>query len=226
MAEGRRASDADPNSYFVDDERSKDLFLGYAVAASRLEVQLRQQGVTVDAEHPLLVYIPAGVGGAPGGVTYGLKHVFGDHVHCFFTEPVLCPSVLLGFATGRYEKASVHDFGLSGRTDADGLACASPSGFVTRLDENLVSGCFTVQDGRLYDFMRLLHTAEDILIEPSSCAAFIGPAAMTAQPRCLEYREAHGLTDRVMANATQICWSTGGRLVPEDVWKEYLETYI
>ncbi|MCD8322285.1 MAG: D-serine ammonia-lyase [Oscillospiraceae bacterium] len=222
VAEGRKASDADPNSYFVDDERSKDLFLGYAVAAGRLEAQLRQQNIPVDEEHPLLVYIPAGVGGAPGGVTYGLKQVFGDNVHCFFTEPVLCPSVLLGFATGRYENANVHDFGLSGQTDADGLACASPSGFVTRLDENLVSGCFTVQDGRLYDFMRLLHRAEDILIEPSSCAAFIGPAALENWPRCRQYREAHGLTDRVMAQCTQICWATGGSLVPDEIWAQYL----
>ena len=25
-----------------------------------------------------------------------------------------------------------------------------------------------------------------------------------------------------MKNATQICWATGGRLVPDEVWKEYL----
>lgn len=226
VAEGRRASDEDPTSYFIDDERSKDLFLGYAVAARRLPAQLEALGITVDAAHPLIVCLPAGVGGAPGGITYGLKRVFGDRVHCFFAEPVQCPSLLLGFASGLYEGANVRDFGLSGITEADGLACASPSGFVTRLCSNLVSGDVTVRDGRLYDLMRLLHRTEGLLIEPSSCAAFMGPMGLTAREAGEEYRAAHGLTDEVMAGATHICWATGGRLVPEEVWREYLEKHL
>ena len=34
VAAGRAASDADPESFFIDDERSEDLYLGYAVAGS------------------------------------------------------------------------------------------------------------------------------------------------------------------------------------------------
>ena len=101
VAEGRRLSDMDPMSYFVDDEYSVPLFLGYAVAAGRMVGQLKEKGITVDEDHPMIVYIPCGVGGAPGGVCYGLKRVFRDNVHVFFCEPTLFPSVLIGCASDR-----------------------------------------------------------------------------------------------------------------------------
>jgi D-serine dehydratase len=224
VAEGRKQSDADPMSYFVDDEYSVDLFLGYAVAAGRLREQFQQRGIRVDADHPLIVYVPAGVGGAPGGVCYGLKRLFGDDVYVFFTEPVLCPSLLVGFASQRYETANVHDFGLSGETHADGLACASPSGFVTRICNNLVEGDFTIDDYRLYDYMRMLMETEDIRIEPSSCASFIGPVNLLAKGG--DWLQKAGLTPEKLENTTQICWATGGRLVPEEVWEQYLNTHL
>lgn len=250
VAEGRRLSAQDPRSYFVDDENSTDLFLGYAVAASRLAKQLAEQQITVDGDHPLFVYLPAGVGGAPGGVAYGLKRIFKDNIHCFFAEPTHCPSVLLGMATERYEDVSVRDFDIDGITEADGLACASPSGFVTRMDRNIVSGDFTVDDARLYDFMRMLCETEDIRIEPSSCAAFLGPLQVTGtvenaekaataeapgHSKCSASPESHtghtylnsqGITNQTLKNSTHICWATGGALVPEDVWEEWFSIQL
>lgn len=226
VAEGRKLSDADPMSYFVDDEKSVNLFLGYAVAAKRLKRQLDELGITVDEQHPLITYVPAGVGGAPGGVSYGLKRLFKDAVHCFLVEPTLCPSVLLGMATREYEKANVHDFGISGITEADGLACASPSSFVTRILGNLVSGDFTVKDGKLYDYLRLLDRCEQKRIEPSSCAAFAGPCSLLQYEGSRDYCAKHGLTREVLENSVQIAWATGGRLVPAEIWDQYLSTYI
>lgn len=224
VEEGRRLSDMDPKSYFVDDENSVDLFLGYAVAANRLDRQLKEMDLHIDEDRNLIVYVPAGVGGAPGGIAYGLKRLYGDNVHVFFAEPVMCPSLLVGFASQRFENANVKDFGLSGETHADGLACASPSGFVTRIDNNLVSGDFTCNDGRLYDYMRMLMKTEDIRIEPSSCAAFAGPANLLSHENGRKYVAKNGLTAKKLENSVQICWATGGKLVPEEIWQEYLKT--
>ena len=226
VAEGRKNSDLDPMSYFVDDEKSVNLFLGYADAAKRLKKQLDEMKIVVDEKHPLIVYIPAGVGGAPGGVAYGLKRIFKDNVHCFFTEPVMCPSVLLGVATQEFENANVHEFGISGMTEADGLACASPSGFVTRIMTNLLSGEFTVTDGKLYDYLRLLYSSEEIQIEPSSCAAFSGPCGLLQYEDSRAYCQSHGLDEETLKDSVQIAWATGGRLVPDVIRKEYLETYL
>ena len=45
VEEGRKSSSQDPMSYFVDDENSVNLFLGYAVAGERLKSQLEEQEI-------------------------------------------------------------------------------------------------------------------------------------------------------------------------------------
>lgn len=218
VEQGRKNSDADEMSYFVDDENSKNLFLGYSVAGERLKTQLEEQKIVVDKDHPLFVYIPCGIGGAPGGVTYGLKQIYGDNVHCFFTEPVHACCMLVGMATGLQDQVSVKDFGIDGKTDADGLAVGRPSAFVGKVMEPVLSGIATVEDWKLYDLMRGLLDREEIFIEPSSCASF----AVLIRPDDLKaYIEKEGLSGQ-MKNATHIAWATGGNMVPEETRKTYL----
>ncbi|MBD5151447.1 MAG: D-serine ammonia-lyase [Oscillibacter sp.] len=222
---GRKLSDENPNSYFVDDENSRNLFFGYAVAAKRLVGQLQEKKIVIDKEHPLFVYIPCGVGGAPGGISFGLKQIWGDDVHCFFVEPVQAPCMLVGMASGLNSAISVQDIGLSGRTHADGLAVGRASGFVGDIMKPLLSGEFTIQDAKLYDYMRDMLDAEGIFLEPSACAAFQGIVTMNRSEEMRRYLEDNRLTDK-MADAVHIAWATGGSLVPDKIREEYRQTYL
>ncbi|WP_156291516.1 D-serine ammonia-lyase [Oceanobacillus salinisoli] len=216
VSRGRKKTNADPKGYFVDDENSKHLFLGYSTAALRLKKQLDEKGVKVNSDHPLFVYLPCGVGGAPGGITFGLKQVFGDDVHCFFVEPVHSPSVLIGLLTGLKNKVSVQDFGLDNKTEADGLAVGRPSKFASSFSEQLVSGIYTIEDNLLFQLLRMLSDSEGIYVEPSATAGLIGP---------IELMKSHYLQERNLASEdiTHIVWATGGGLVPDDEMKELLK---
>lgn len=225
VIQGRNQSDKDPKSYFVDDENSRDLFLGYSVAAKRIVNQLKANNITVDAEHPMFVYLPCGVGGAPGGITFGLKHIFGDNVHCFFAEPVNTPCMVLGMSTGLNNKISVADIGLSGKTHADGLAVGRASGFVGGVMDTLLSGELTMEDALLYDYMRELSDSEGIFIEPSACASFQGPAKLLSSPEGRKYIEDNNLSGK-MPHAVHIAWATGGSMVPQDVREDFKNTFL
>lgn len=205
--------------HFVDDENSTNLFLGYAVAARRLKKQLMEAGITVDSHHPLFVYLPCGVGGGPGGVSFGLKTEFGDNVHCIFVEPTHSPSMFLGVYTGLHDQICVQDIGLDNRTIADGLACGRPSGFVGQAMQYLIDGYTTVSDSNLQTLLKQLYAKEGIFIEPSSTAGFKG---MLHTIKNQDYLNRIGMSAEKISNATHIVWATGGSMVPEKEKALYL----
>lgn len=222
VEEGRKQSDREPNSYFIDDEKSQDLFLGYAVAAYRLKKQLQDLQVKVDENHPLFVYLPCGVGGGPGGVTYGLKLIFKDFVHCFFAEPTHSPGMLIGLMTGLHDQVAVQDFGIDNLTAADGLAVGRASGFVGKTLENLISGVYTVEDDQLFVLLRALIDSDNIHLEPSAVAGLPGIIKLFKNTPGREYLEKHKLNDKLQ-EATHISWATGGSMVPKEIMAAYYQ---
>ncbi|WP_408954899.1 D-serine ammonia-lyase [Natroniella sp. ANB-PHB2] len=220
VEEGRKQAEADSQSYFIDDEQSVDLFLGYSVAALRLKEQLLAMDLEVSSKRPLFVYLPCGVGGAPGGIAFGLKLVFQDNVHCFFVEPTRSPCMLLGLLTGQHNQISVQDFGLDKKTVADGLAVGRASAFVGQMIEELVSGIYTIEDQKLYILLSYLFEVEEISLEPSAAAGLVGPVRLLNEKVGLRYLNDNNLLAK-MENAIHIPWATGGSMVPSHIMEKY-----
>ncbi|KDM89647.1 D-serine ammonia-lyase [Photobacterium galatheae] len=219
VEQGRKAAEQDPRCFFIDDENSRTLFLGYAVAGERVRKQFDAQGIVVDANHPLFVYLPCGVGGGPGGVAFGLKMAFGDHVHCIFAEPTHSPCMLLGVHTGLHDGISVQDLGIDNVTAADGLAVGRASGFVGRAMERLIDGYYTLTDEQMYRLLGLLNQCEGIQLEPSALAGMPGPMHVSEDR---DYHRRLELTPEKLRHATHLVWATGGGMVPPEEMAEYL----
>lgn len=208
VCNAREEAAKDAHSYFVDDEHSPDLFLGYSVAALRLKNQLDALQINPTKESPLTAYIPCGVGGAPGGVCFGLKQVYGDAANSWFAEPVQAPCMLLGMASGLGDNITVEDIGLSGKTDADGLAVGRASALVSGMMRYLVSGIYTLFDDEMYRLLAMLKETEGIYIEPSAATGLLGPViSARAGQEC----------------GVHICWSTGGSMVPPQTAEAHIE---
>ncbi|RLY93793.1 D-serine ammonia-lyase [Kocuria tytonicola] len=231
VAAGREAAEGDESVHFVDDEHSLSLFAGYAVAGSRVVVQLRERGIPVDAEHPLVVHLPCGIGGAPGGVAYGLKREFGDAVHCVFVEPTQAPCMLLGVHTGRHDDISVAELGLSTRTVADGLAVGRPSGFVGRAVQGLIAGYVTASDEQMLARVKSLSSSEGVIVEPSAAAALeavhrvatasAAGAAGDCRARGVPAGHDDAAAPEIPVGATHLAWLTGGGMLPDEVRARY-----
>ncbi|EFF73295.1 D-serine ammonia-lyase [Achromobacter piechaudii] len=227
VAAGRRQVDAHPKGYFVDDERSASLFLGYAAAALALRAQIDQAGIVVDAEHPLFVYLPCGVGGAPGGIAFGLSLIYGKHVHCFFAEPVQSPCFLLRMMAGHGQlpgvpvPPSVYDIGLTNQTKADGLAVPRASDLAYDAVGGLLAGVYTVADDTLYSDLARLHDSEGLRIEPSAAAGFSGPRHLLGSLQGQQWLRQRGLSAH-LPRATHLAWTTGGLFVPAEEYDQFL----
>ena len=122
--------------------------------------------------------------------------------------------MLLGMATGKHNEVSVQDYGIDNQTAADGLAVGRASGFVGRVMEPCLSGCYTLSDGRMFRMLAQLADSEGIFLEPSALAGMYGPVVVRNAPEFAEFRD---------AAATHLVWATGGSMVPEEEMDQYYE---
>ncbi len=223
--EARRIAEGNPKIHFIDDENSIELFLGYSVALLRLKKQFEKAGIQMDTKHPVFFYLPCGVGGAPGGITFATRLIFGDQAHCFFIEPVQAPCMTAGLITGKHAEASIYDFGLTLKTDADGLAVSRPSRFVGKLMEPLLSACITLTDHDMYRYLLAMYETEGLEVEPSSSAACGGISRLYRTQEGLAFLKTHHLPSNP-GSATHILWTTGGLFVPPEQHTAYRAKWI
>jgi D-serine dehydratase len=206
-----RTAAAASGAYFIDDERSRRLFAGYAAAGRELAGQLTHERLQVSAACPLVVYLPCGVGGAPGGITAGLLHEFGDAVIIVFVEPIASACMLVALATGR--RQPVYAVGLDNNTLADGLAVPTASELAIELIGPRIDGVVAVPDAAMVDWARRAWREANLRLEPSGAAGFaaVGPF--------LAARDSRG---DPIPDATHVVWTTGGSLLPDSEFQRIL----
>lgn len=214
---GRENSNKNPKSYFVDDENSENLFLGYSTAALRLKEQINKMNIKIDESHPMFVYIPCGVGGAPGGILYGLKHMFGNSVHVFFVEPIKSPCMLVGMINNK--AIDVNNFGIDGKTDADGLAVSKASSLALKTSKKTLAGVFTISENSLNHYVKELYQKTKIFAEPSAATSLIF-SKFLIDDHFNQFLQENKINKE---NITHISWLTGGRLVPDKEREKYIK---
>ena len=141
-----------------------------------------------------------------------LHQLFGEHVHCFFAEPVQSPCFLAQMLAPAGSHPSVYDHGLNNRTEADGLAVPRASLLAAHAMRTLVAGIFTVQDQTLFEHLAMAHATEGLRIEPSAAAGFGGPREIAA-----------GASALACPGGNHVVWSTGGLLVPDAQFQGFLQ---
>jgi D-serine dehydratase len=123
--------------------------------------------------------------------------------------------MIIGMMTEEHNNISVQDLGIDNKTAADGLAVGTPSKFVGKIMEKYLAGIYTVQDDILFELLKKLYNNKEIKLEPSALAGFPGPGE-------LKRNNYYGKCDIQENNISHLIWATGGSMVPQNIFQEYL----
>ncbi len=232
ISTSRELANQQEKSIFIDDENSPLLFLGYSTAAFYLAQQLK--GIEKDFSNssaPIFVYLPCGVGGAPGGIAYGLKYIFGRRVFPIIVEPVTCPAVtealIAEYCQGEEEKNELLARIKKGKSDhdtlADGLAVRKPSKLVLNNAGNLFAGAMTIAEKDILSSLKLLADISNVRVEPSAAAGVLGPIRLKQYLNKIPGSKMIDSFARNLVDSYHIIWLTGGKLLPEKEWQQYYQ---
>jgi len=199
------------DAYFIDDERSLHLFAGYSVAGRELATQLAAERIEISADRPLVVYLPCGVGGAPGGISAGLLQEYADAVVIVFVEPIASACMFVALATG--QRQPVYAFGLDNNTIADGLAVPTASELVVERIGARIDAVIALPDSSMTEWVRRAWRESKLRLEPSGAAGFAAIEPFLA---------ARAERGDAIGNAVHVVWTTGGSLVPDSEFESFL----
>jgi D-serine dehydratase len=199
------------DAYFIDDERSLRLFSGYSIAGRELATQLAAEGIEISTGRPLVVYLPCGVGGAPGGIAAGLLQEYADAVVIVFVEPIASACMLVALASG--QRQPVYAFGLDNNTIADGLAVPTASELVLERIGARIDAVVALPDSSMIEWVRRAWRESQFRLEPSGASGFAAIEPFLA---------ARAERGDAIRNAVHVVWTTGGSLVPDAEFESFL----
>ena len=171
----------------------------------------------VDADHPLFVYLPCGVGGGPGGVAFGLKLLRRPR-----SLPVRRTDPFAMHAARRlyrlHDQIAVQDLGIDNLTAADGLAVGRASGSVGRAMERLLDGFYTLTTRRCMTCWAGWRQRKISVLNPPRWPGWPDRSVCASKA----YHQLQGLSEQQLQQATHLVWATGGGMVPEEEMAQYL----
>lgn len=89
--------------------------------------------------------------------------------------------------------------------------------------KTILSGCFTIQDDQLFKYLYHLKQTQNIEIEPSAAAGFLGPSYLLNSDSGKEYLNKHKITENQIVKSNHIVWTTGGLFVPQEEYQIFLQ---
>ena len=130
--------------------------------------------------------------------------------------------MLVQLRAGLSEHPSVYELGLCNRTEADGLAVPRASLLAAGLMRERLAGIYTETDDALFAHLARAHAAEALRLEPSAAAGLAGPLRLVRSAAGRAWLAEQGLLSQ-LPQATHLVWTTGGALLPDAEFAQFLE---